>query len=179
MAIPLKTWQAARNDYIGGGGSLRSIAASHGLRLATVEKRASREGWARLRRERDDALRAGATPAAFPQAYAPPAPTSEPLSETWLEEKRRRHFLETQSLIEQARAILEKKMSGDGPDCDELARLANALDTLAETETRVLGIRDTRKDKPRRRSWQPVEPIYPEPVPVPTPEPVATVSPAG
>jgi hypothetical protein len=179
MAIPLKTWQAAREDYISGGGSLRAISAKHGLNPATVEKRARREEWSELRRQRDDALRTGTPPPAFPPAYAPPTPMGEPLSETWLQEKRRNHFLETQSLIENTRAKLREKLGGDGLDCDELARLANALDTLADAETRVLGIRDTRKDKPRRRSWQPVEPIFQEPLLVPTPEPVVTDSPTG
>src|SRR5262245_19014144 len=149
MAIPLKTWQEARSDYISGGGSVRAIAAGHGLRVATVEKRARRERWAKLRHERDDALRSGATPAPFPPPYSPPASSSEPLSDAWFEDKRRQYFLETQSLIEEARTKLKKNLENDGLDGDEIARLANALGTLAETETRVLGIRDARKEKPR------------------------------
>jgi hypothetical protein len=148
------------------------MAAKHDLKLPTVEKRAKRESWGRLRRERDEALRIGAAPPAFPSPYAPPGPTSEPLSESWLQEKRRNHFLETQSLIEDTRSKLRKKLDGDGLDCDELARFASALDTLADTETRVLGIRDTRKDKPRRRSWQPMGPIFAEATPTPMPEPL-------
>jgi hypothetical protein len=178
MAIPLKTWQAARNDYIGGGGSLRLVAERHGLKLATVEKRAKRESWYRLRRDRDEALRTGAAPPSFPPAYAPPESTSEPLSESWLEEKRRTHFLETQRLIEDTRAKLRKMLEGDGLDCDKLVRLASALNTLAETETRVLGIRDTRKDKPRRRAYS----TMPDPIPtlileLDAPEPVAAPQP--
>src|SRR3990172_3998116 len=99
MAIPLKTWQAVREDYIGGGGSLREMALRHSVSLATLEKRARREGWARLRSQRDEALRTGGTVPSFPPAYAPPGQASEPLSESWLEEKRRSHFLETQGLI--------------------------------------------------------------------------------
>ena len=178
MSIPLKTWQVARQDYIGGGGSLRVIAANHNLKLPSVEKRARREGWARLRRERDEALRTGAAPPSFPPAYAPPESAGEPLSESWLENKRRTHFLETQRLIEDTRAKLRKMLDGDGLDCDKLARLASALNTLADTETRVLGIRDTRKDKPRRRSYL----TLPDPIPTPisepdSPEPVAALQP--
>jgi len=169
MAIPLKIWQAAREDYISGGGSLRAMAEKHGLGLPTVEKRARREGWHRLRSERDEALRTGATPPAFPPPYAPPAPTSEPLSADWLQEKRRNHFLETQSLIEATRAKLRKKLEGDGQDRDELTRIASTLHTLVDAEARVLGIRDARKDKPRRGHGYAVplvEPIGPEVAPI-------------
>ena len=74
------------------------------------------------------------------------------MSNEWFEQKRRNHFLENQELIEETRAKLRKKLADDGLDCDELARLAGALNTLADTETRVLGIRDARKDKPSRRT---------------------------
>lgn len=54
---PPVVWEAIRADYIRGLGSLRSLAAKHGLRLSAVESRSRREEWVQLRSERaDDAL---------------------------------------------------------------------------------------------------------------------------
>ena len=63
-------------------------------------------------------------------------------------------------------------LDGDGLDCDKLARLASALNTLADTETRVLGIRDTQEGQApqaivldlRTQSQPHIGPDSPEPV---------------
>ena len=44
-------WDAIRAEYIGGGISQRDIAEKHGLSWSTLQKRASREGWAKDRKK--------------------------------------------------------------------------------------------------------------------------------
>lgn len=167
MSIPREKWLAAREDYIRGRGSLATVAGKHGLRKGSVEKRARKEDWTRLRREYEAAHLAKLIPPPPPSLPTAVAPTGT-LSEKWLCERLEIHYRKNMELLDRARALLDAKLTAsEKPTADELGKLVSALSGIISAEIALLGLNRRREKKNRKRQADPVS--EPEPAPqVPT-----------
>src|SRR5437588_11904148 len=102
MAIAPKTWTEIRDCYIRGEGSLRALADRFELNVGTVERRASKEGWADLRRRRESAALATLVPT-IPQPPAPPELPRLEVTAEWLEERQAAHYVENVEFVNRSR----------------------------------------------------------------------------
>ena len=149
MIVPA-TWRAIHEDYVTGKGSLAVLALKHGLRTGTVERRAGNEGWTRQRNEFEVRHRARLLPPLPPVPPPAPAVVGGAVSEEWLRERQARHYRDTARLLDLVRGNLEKLIAATGEQSPEAIRnQASALGHLAETEARLLGLRDRGKKAPK------------------------------
>lgn len=165
MSITRETWTSCRADYISGKGSLAAVARLHGLRPGSVERRASVEGWTRLRREYEAAQLAKLIP---PVPLAPPPVPVAPdgtVSAQWLAQRQELYYRENAALVDRARALLAKKLADENSELgtDGLAKLTSALGGIVDAENKLLGLNQRQRGKARRPYCAPVEPIL-EPI---------------
>ena len=159
MIIQRETWTQCREDYLRGRGSLAVVASRHGLKKASVEKCAKREGWTKLRCEFEAAQLAKLIPP--PQPTLPPVPVAPDgvVSSEWLAQRQELYYRENAALVDKARSWLAKKLADEKNDLgtDELAKLTNALGGIVDAENKLLGLNHRQKDKPgsRDRSARP------------------------
>jgi hypothetical protein len=66
MYITHEIWLRCKTDYLTGKGSLCELAALHGIARSSVEKKARKEEWTRLRTEFEAAQIAKLMPPALP-----------------------------------------------------------------------------------------------------------------
>jgi hypothetical protein len=155
MSITHEIWAICRDEYICGKGSLAVVAARHELRKGSVEKRARKEDWTRLRSEFEAAQLAKLLPPVPAMPLLPPVVLDGGLSEDWLRSRLEIHYYKTTEQIDKARAQIDSKLSdGKNLEPDELAKLCSALSGIATTESQLLGLKDKRKG--RRGSYRPV-----------------------
>lgn len=167
MSIPREKWLTAREDYIRGRGSLAVVAARHGLKRGSVEKRARNENWTGLRGEFEGAQLAKLIPP--PSAGLPPAPVAPDgvVSSEWLTVRQELYYRENAALLDKARKLLDEKLTAsEKPSTDELGKMVSALNVVVSAESQLLGLRDRsrRKEKPRRKDY-----VAPLTIPTPTP----------
>ena len=159
MSITHETWTACRADYITGKGSLREVAARHGVAKSSVEKKALTEEWTRLRQEFEATQLAKLFPAAPPTLPPVPVAPDGVVSSEWLAQRQELYYRETAALVDKARSLLAKKLADEKNDLgtDELAKLTNALGGIVDAENKLLGLNHRQKDKPgsRDRSARP------------------------
>ena len=115
--LPLATWNEMRTRFVEGEGTIVNLCQKFGSLPATAYARARREGWTRLRREREKAQLAALVPSVPAVPEIPPTPESE------MENKLRR--LESQ--LARLDDILDKEED------------AAKLDRLASAKTRLFG----------------------------------------
>src|SRR5437016_3745520 len=78
--LPEQRWEQARDAYVRGEGSLRVLAKRFTVSLATTEARSRREGWVKLRRQREQgALKqlVGDIPVSVPRGPIAAAPVED------------------------------------------------------------------------------------------------------
>ena len=159
MSIQRETWTQCREDYLRGRGSLAIVASRHGLKKASVEKCAKREGWTRLRCDFEAAQLAKLIPP--PAASLPPVPVAPDgvVSDSWLAQRVEIYYQRNAELLDKARSLVAKKLADEKNDLgtDELAKLTNALGGIVDAENKLLGLNHRQKDKPgsRDRSARP------------------------
>ena len=164
MSIPRETWLRCKTDYITGRGSLREVAARHGVGKGSVEKRARSEEWTRLRRDFESAQLAKLIP--LPPPTLPPVPVAPDgvVSDAWLGQRVEIHYRKNTELLDKTRALLDAKLTAsEKPGADELGKLTSALSNLVSAEISLLGL-NRRRTKQRRPVYVPPgEPIRIEP----------------
>lgn len=169
MTITHETWMRCKTDYITGKGSLREVAARHGIAKSSVEKKARNEEWTRLRREFEKCQLEKMLPPALPSP--PPAPVAPDgaVSEQWLRDRQTIYYQRNAKLLDEARALIAKKLADEKNDLgiEGLAKLTNALGSIVDAENKLLGLNSRQKSKPRR-PFAMAQPI-PE-----TPQPILT-----
>jgi len=150
--IAPKLWEAIRNDYIRGEGSLATLAARHGLKKGTVEHRCKAERWTALRQQRADGALARLVPPPDVALPAPHLPTTAPLSAEWLQEQQLSHFSENTRLIQEARKkIGDHLVTASNLNEKSLNLIANSIATLAEASAKLLGLHGKKKEVQKRR----------------------------
>jgi hypothetical protein len=155
-----ETWQKIRVDYINGRGSMRTLARKHNLNVDTVEQRGAKEGWKKLRDEFEaNKLAAMLKPEPPPPAPVPAAtPTQEILSPQWMEEKQAAYYVKGMAVLETALTVIEGRLkTPEKLTNSDLAKLTGSIDRILEPTTRLLGIRDRRKDEPPKTKSAPAE----------------------
>jgi hypothetical protein len=171
MSINRETWMVAREEYIRGRGSLATVAARHGLKRGSVEKRSRKEGWTRLRREFEAAQLAKLIPP--PLLKLPPLPVAldGSVTDEWMRQRQSFYYRENAGLLDKVRRLLDARLtSGADLDEDGLARLTTALGGIVTAEALLLGLRDRRSKKSERAyRFSPPMPVAFEP---PDPQPV-------
>jgi hypothetical protein len=162
MSITHETWLRCKTDYITGKGSLRDVAARHGVAKGSVEKKALKEGWTELRSEFEAAQLAKLIPPPPPTLPEAPVALDGAVSDKWLQSRMGIYYRRNAELLDNARTLLaaklaeEKELSTDG-----LAKLTSALGGIVDAENKLLGLRDQRRGKSRRTH-------YSMPLPEPT-----------
>ena len=152
MSITHEIWLRCKTDYLTGKGSLAAVAGQHGLKRGSVEKRAKREGWTRLRSEFEAAQLAKLfPPASVVQPLAPVAPDGS-VSDQWLQSRMEIYYRRNTELLDKARKLLETKLDDESNlATDGLAKLTSALGGIVDAENKLLGLNHRQKVKPRRR----------------------------
>jgi hypothetical protein len=149
MSITHEIWLRCKTDYITGKGSLREVAARHGVAKSSVEKKALNEKWTRLRDEFEAAQLAKLIPP--PPPTLPPVPVAPDgvVSSEWLAQRQELYYRETAALVDKARSLLAKKLADEKNDLgtDELAKLTSALGGIVDAENKLLGLNHRQKDK--------------------------------
>ncbi len=168
MSITHEIWLRCKTDYLTGTGSLRAVAARHGVAQSSIEKRARKEEWTRLRREFEKRQLEKLLPPAPPTLPPVPIAPDGVVSDRWLAQRQEIYYRENAALVDKARSLLAKKLADEKGDLgtDGLAKLTNALGGIVDAENKLLGLNHRQKGKPRRPQISPVEPL-PEPVPAP------------
>ncbi len=168
MSINRESWATCREDYIRGRGSLAAVSKKHGLKKATVEKCAKREGWTHLRHEFEAAQLAKLIPP--PPRELPPVPVAPDgaVSDQWMQARMQIYYQRNAALLDKARSLLEVKL-GDATNLstEGLAKLASALGGIVTAESLLLGLNNRRKEKRRPPPMLYLEPIPIEPTPIP------------
>lgn len=158
MNINRETWTQCRADYITGKGSLAGVASRNGLRTGSVEKRARKEEWTRLRREFEAAQLAKLIPPPSPVLPSVPVTPDGAISEVWLRARQEIHYRKNAELLDKTRALLDAKLTAsEKPSADELGKLTSALSGIVSAEIALLGL-NRRRDKKRQTFTLPAEP---------------------
>lgn len=101
--IPVARWEALREEYVTGGGSVEECATRHGFpSLGTVENRATAEGWNAMRLERQARIRRELVNG---PSHAPSPPI---LSTDWARDEAGKALADTIKFCEGLRVIGEK-----------------------------------------------------------------------
>ena len=158
MRIDRSTWVTCREDYIRGRGSLATVAARHGLKRGSVEKRARKEDWTRLRAEFEQRqLEKILPPVPLTLPPVPVAPDGA-VSEQWLRARQEIHYQRNSALLDKTRDLLDAKLAAsEKPTADELGKLTSAMSGLVSAEIALLGLnRRQEKRRPRSREARPL-----------------------
>jgi hypothetical protein len=159
MSITHEIWLRCKTDYITGKGSLREVAARHGIAKSSVEKKARNEDWTRLRREFEKFQLEKLLPPALPTPPLAPIAPGGSISDEWLNQRVEIHYRKNTELLDKTRALLDAKLTAsEKPSADELGKLTSALSGLVSAEIALLGL-NRRKDKRRRPSASLVETV--------------------
>jgi hypothetical protein len=152
MSITHEIWLRCKTDYLTGKGSLREVAARHGVAKSSVEKKARNEGWTRLRREFEAAQLAKLLPPVLPTLPPVPVAPDGVVSDSWLAQRQEIYYRENAALVDKARGLLAKKLADEKGDLgtDGLAKLTSALGGIVDAENKLLGLNHRQKGKPRR-----------------------------
>jgi hypothetical protein len=145
-------WEMVRGAYVRGEGSLRQLAARHGLSLSTTEARCRRQDWVALRHQREEnAMKGvvGETP-----VHGGPAPVEDA---TWWKDRDKEHLLQNLELTGRLRQAVEGKIPG--ASATELERLAGALEAVVGAERTLLEL-TPRSPKQKGPSLRPRRPEY-------------------
>ena len=150
MSITHEIWLRCKTDYLTGKGSLAAVAGRHGLKRGSVEKRAKREGWTRLRSEFEAAQLGKLIPTPAPTLATPVAPDGS-VSDQWLQSRMEIYYRRNTELLDKARKLLETKLDDEkNLATDGLAKLTSALGGIVDAENKLLGLNHRQKGKPRR-----------------------------
>jgi len=85
--IPHKFWEAIREDYVKGEGTLEQLAKVHGLNIWTVQKKSQKGKWSELRRRRAEAALHQLIPPGPLELQPPSIPSTVEIDEKWLREQ--------------------------------------------------------------------------------------------
>jgi hypothetical protein len=169
MSITHETWLRCKTDYLTGTGSLRAVAARHGVAQSSIEKRARKEEWTRLRREFEKRQLEKLLPPASPTLPPVPMAPDGAVSDEWLVKRVEIHYRKNTELLDKTRTLLDAKLTAsEKPSADELGKMTTALSGIVSAEIALLGL--NRKKGKSRRPYP--RPYYAEPMPVeaiPTP----------
>lgn len=171
MSINRETWIAAREDYIRGRGSLATVAARHGLKSGSVEKRARAEGWTGLRRDYDKRQLEKLLPPAPPVLPPVPIAPDGAVSDEWLTTRVEIHYRKNTELLDKTRTLLDAKLTAsEKPSADELGKMTTALSGIVSAEIALLGLNRRHNRKPRRPQPPPMAtPVLPTAISEPVP----------
>ena len=134
--LPEQRWEQARDAYVRGEGSLRSLAERFNVSLATMEARCRREGWVKLRHQREQgALKQLVGEAPVSVAQGPIAPASFEDVEWW-SVRDKEHLLQNLGACGKIRQAVETQIGS--AKAGDLEKLANAVRALTETERELL-----------------------------------------
>lgn len=136
MKHPPRLWETVRGEYVGGRGSLVELARSHGLRLSTIEGRSRREGWVRLRRQREEA--------ALKELVGSPVlpATVEPVEDrSWWSDRDKAHLIDNLAVLTRLRTALDGKIAG--ASAGELERIGHAMAAVIDGERVLLELTPT------------------------------------
>ena len=169
MSITRETWTKCRADYLTGKGSLATVAKKHGLKKASVEKCAKREGWTKLRGEFEAAQLAKLIPPPAPALPGLPIAPDGAVSDKWMQARMEVYYRRNTELLDKTRSLLEMKL-GDATNLstEGLAKLTSALGGIVDAENKLLGLNNRRKDKRRPPPF-----VFLEPTPIEKPTPIA------
>jgi hypothetical protein len=150
MSITHEIWLRCKTDYITGKGSLREVAARHGVAKSSVEKKARNEEWTKLRCEFETVQLAKLIPAAPPTLPPVPVAPDGVVSDSWLAQRVEIYYQRNAELLDKARSLVAKKLADENNDLatDELAKLTSALGGIVDAENKLLGLNHRQKDKP-------------------------------
>ncbi len=172
MSITHEIWLRCKTDYLTGTGSLRAVAARHGVAQSSIEKRARKEQWTRLRREFEKRQLEKLLPPAPPTLPPVPMAPDGAVSDEWLAKRVEIHYRKNTELLDKTRTLLDAKLTAsEKPSADELGKMTTALSGIVSAEIALLGLtrRKTRSRRPYYANPIPVEPI---PTPTNTNEPI-------
>ena len=133
---PPRLWETVRSEYVAGDGSLAKLAQRHDLRLSTIEGRSRREGWVRLRRQREEA--------ALQELVGSPVlpATIEPVEDrSWWNDRDKRHLIDNLAVLTRLRTALDAQISG--ASAGELERIGHAMAAVIEGERVLLELTPT------------------------------------
>jgi hypothetical protein len=171
MNITHETWLRCKMDYITGKGSLREVAARHGIAKSSVEKKARTEEWTRLRREFEKCQLEKLLPPALPSPPLAPVAPDGIVSDSWLAQRVEIYYQRNAELLDKARSLLAKKLADEKDlGTDGLAKLTSALGGIVDAENKLLGLNHRQKRRPRRNP----EPYLPPPTPQELLQPMPT-----
>ena len=148
--LPLATWNEMRRQFVEGEGTIVNLCQKAGALPCTAYARARREGWTRLRREREKAQLAALVPSVPAVPEIPPTPENE------MTQKLRR--------LESQLARLDDKLDTE-EDAAKLDRLASAKTRLFGQWQILRGVplpgsRHPAKERPKPQvTTQPISPI--------------------
>jgi|ERR1035437_1484872 hypothetical protein len=149
MSITHEIWLRCKTDYVVGRGSLREVAARHGVGKSSLEKKALNEEWTRLRSEFESAQLAKLIPTAPPTLPPMPVAPDGIISDSWLAQRVEIYYQRNAELLDKARSLVAKKLADENNDLatDKLAKLTSALGGIVDAENKLLGLNHRQKDK--------------------------------
>lgn len=154
--IIYETWLRCKTDYITGKGSLREVAARHGIAKSSVEKRARQEQWTRLRREFEKNQLEKLLPPTPPSLPPVPVAPGGVVSDQWMQSRMEIYYRRNAELLDKSRKLLETKLDDEkNLGTDALAKLTSALGGIVDAENKLLGLNHRQRGKPRRRYFEP------------------------
>lgn len=170
MSITHETWLRCKTAYITGTGSLRDVAARHGVAKGSVEKHARKENWTGLRCEFEAAQLAKLIPPPPPTLPEAPVAPDGAVSDKWLAARMDIYYRRNAELLDTARTLLAAKLAEENElSADHLGKLTSALAGIVDAENKLLGLRDRRGKKGSR--YVPPQPRWIAPIPVGEPTP--------
>ncbi|HEY5298630.1 MAG TPA: hypothetical protein VIK59_11985 [Verrucomicrobiae bacterium] len=163
MSITHEIWLRCKTDYLTGKGSLREVAARHGVAKSSVEKKARQEQWTRLRREFEKCQLEKLLPPMLPSPPLAPVASDGVVSDSWLAQRVEIYYQRNAELLDKARGLLSKKLADEKDlGTDGLAKLTSALGGIVDAENKLLGLNHRQKGKQRRPQQPSVEPLTPQ-----------------